>query len=259
MVHGPEEGLVAKATLLVEVRAAVGYLEMAGVASHVVVGGGLEHAVPLQDVVEAAFVPWVVVAGTPATGGVADELPVLLGLREVLEHNFWAPFAVAVKVVGKVEDVFVGDVVDVFGVESHHQEAAGDALVPELEGVDLEGGVEHRRGEDLLHHAWRQRFGAFRGVLPPAWFVPQAVEEVEHACVVLSMVIVDRRSPRSGQYVVQPLLALEYVRLLAVLPAPQDEDLHVVVVDVLLGRYGVAHDGCPLEDVVATLEAPRVV
>ena len=130
MVHCSEEGLVDQVAALVEVRRSVPLLEAVAPAFHLVVAEPLDHAVPLQDVVETALVTSVVVSGAPATHRVADELPVLLGLREVLEHELWPPLAVAVDVVGEVDDVSVGDVVDVLGMEAQRQEAAGDPLVP---------------------------------------------------------------------------------------------------------------------------------
>ena len=130
VVHCSEEGLVDQVALLVEVRRPVRLLDPVGSALHLVVVGVLDRAVPLQHVVEAALVARVVVSRAPAAHRVAYELPVLLGLREVVEHHLWPQLAVSVNMVREVDDAFVSDVVDVLGVEAQRKEAAGNPLVP---------------------------------------------------------------------------------------------------------------------------------
>ena len=54
---------------------------------------------------------------------------------------------------------------------------------------------------------------------------------------------------------VEPFLPLLNRGLLGLVPAAEDEDLHVLVRKIFLGRARVAFDRCPVIDVVCPLES----
>ena len=214
-----------------------------------------------EDGVEAPLVARVVVVDAAAAQGVLDALVVLFGLDELAEQKLGALLRVAVLKVGHVEDVGVLETVHVVGVEAHGEEADGDALVPQLELVDASVEVEDRGAQDLLDLLLRQWLGAVGAVGLPARFLPEAVEEVEDARVLLTVILrVDGRSPVGGEDVVEVLLALRDVGVVAALPALREEFLHVLVGDELVRWHGVLDVGLPLvADAVGRLELARVV
>ena len=84
-----------------------------------------------------------------------------------------------------------------------------------------------------------QRVGALRFMVLPLVVLGHPTEHVEDAGVVLVVIVVDGRAvvPREG--VVDPLVSLLDARLAADLEELDEEVLHVLVGEELLGRYDV--------------------
>ena len=103
-----------------------------------------------------------------------------------------------------------------------------------------------------------QRLRSVAHVLAPLWSPLHALKNVEHGRVVLAMVLVEGRSAVVGEDVVDVATSLCDVRLASVLPALDEELLHVLVGDVALRRDELLLRGLPTQ-FVAPRELARVL
>jgi hypothetical protein len=253
---GAEELALGEVTVLVEVAEALLAAQLGLALSEAVVELVLGLLVPEEEVVGAGGVLGHVGPLTAAADGVADPpLPALV--VEAVEQELGSVVPVAVVEVLEVDHVLVLDLPRVLRVPTAQDERRGQGLVAEFAQVEVAFVVVDLGEQDLLDELEREGVRALALVIAPLRFVLQTFQDVEDRGVVLAVVFVQRRAPVVGQDVVDEAPALGYVWLRTIHPALDEELLHVVVRDVLLGRNEVALGGRPVE-AVARGELARV-
>ena len=255
---GAEEFPLLEVTVLVEVPESFLSAESWLPLGELLVVLVFESLVPEDDVVGAGDVLGVVFALASASDGVADLQLRTLVVGEVVEVERRPVEAIAVVEVLDVDDVLVEAAPRVDGVPAAQDEERSEDLVPQLLGVDLAVFVVDLRHEDLLDVFSHQRLGSGALVLAPLWVPLHALKDVQHGRVVLAVVLVEGRSAVVGEDVVDVAPSLRDVGLASVLPALDEELLHVLVGDVALRRDELLLRGLPTQ-FVAPRELARVL
>ena len=237
---GSEELPLLEVAVLVEVPEALLPADARLALGQLLVELVLQSLVPEDDVVGAGEVLDVVRALASTADGVAD-LPLLsFVVGQVVEEELGAVVPVAVVEVLEIDHVLVLDLPGVRRVPAAQDETRGQGLVAEQAEHDVAVVVVYLGEEDLLHVVERQRFRAFALVFTPLRGSFEPLQHVEDRAVVLAVVLVQRRAAVVGEDVVDVAVALGNVRLVAILPALDEELLDVVVGHVLLRRDEVA-------------------
>ena len=244
----PEETARLEIPVVVEVPVALGVRHLFEMdLGEVFVALFLLCHVPLHAVVEAVGVEAGVGPSASASDGVLGP-DVLLTLAPP-EYELGSFVPVAVFVIEEVFNVVVEDADHVGGVPAVADHQDGQGLVSESNEAELlRLGIVNGRLEDFLDRVLGQRVRALRFVVLPLVVLGHPTEHVEDAGVVLVVAVVDGRAVVLREGVVEPLVGLLNARLAADLEELDEEVLHVLVGEELLGRDDVELvTGLPLQ------------